>query len=288
MGDEPSNKKLKVSSNNFKHYFKNQKKKYCLEIGSRGFLATCNFKTKECIRECYNILNHYADELYGTEDGVKLNEDEQSEKIGDDIADCLQKEISVTKDKDQQQKRCRFQAVDTGASNCIFIRTTVANPIELGAHIAMDLKEKGAQKCRFLQRLVPIEIVCRANLKDILSAAGKLFDKYFLKESCTFAISFNRRFNNSIDRDETIRELAVLIQSKNAKNQVDLKFALKTVIVEIIKGLCCLSVIENYYKLRKYNLIELTKLSENVNSEEHTSIDSNNIKESTNESVSTV
>jgi len=36
-----------------------------LEPGMKGFLITCNNREKEAVREAYNILNEYADELYG-------------------------------------------------------------------------------------------------------------------------------------------------------------------------------------------------------------------------------
>ena len=32
-----------------------------------GFLATCNNREKECVQEAYNILNEYADQIYGKE-----------------------------------------------------------------------------------------------------------------------------------------------------------------------------------------------------------------------------
>lgn len=35
--------------------------------GLKGFLCTCNGYEKDCIRESYNLLNEYADKLYGEE-----------------------------------------------------------------------------------------------------------------------------------------------------------------------------------------------------------------------------
>ena len=36
--------------------------------GLKGFLLFCNNKERETIREAYNILNEYADQMYGQED----------------------------------------------------------------------------------------------------------------------------------------------------------------------------------------------------------------------------
>ena len=38
--------------------------------GLKGFLLFCNNKERETIREAYNILNEYADQMYGQEDVV--------------------------------------------------------------------------------------------------------------------------------------------------------------------------------------------------------------------------
>lgn len=43
-----------------------------LDTGMKGFLVTCNKYEKESVREMYNLLNEYADELYGPEVGFAL------------------------------------------------------------------------------------------------------------------------------------------------------------------------------------------------------------------------
>lgn len=247
---------------NKKKFYQPSKKQY-LEVGHKGFLATCNFNEKDCVRECYNILNQYADELYGEEsfEELKANdqvqEDAKSEQPeSDDIADALQKQIDATQQKAKQTKR-RFQVVDTGATNCVFIKTTLADPTAMTKHIVKDIAETKKQKTRYLLRLLPVEIVCKANNKDIVDSAGQLCDKYFLNEPTTFSIVFNKRFNNDISRDTLIKELADIIHAKNVKHKVDLKYAKKSLIVEVIKGLCCLAVAEDYMGMKKYNLVEL-------------------------------
>ncbi|XP_055843640.1 THUMP domain-containing protein 1 homolog [Episyrphus balteatus] len=254
MTESANNKK----PNNRGNWYKSSKRQ-TLEIGHRGFLATCNFREKDCIRECYNLLNQYANELYGpiaNKDDVKEKKPEPEEET--DIADDLQKEIDAAKAAAKPGGNlCRFNSIDTGAKNCIFIKTILPNPVELGTKIIKDIAETKMQKTRYLLRLTPIEVVCQANVNEITKAAGALFDKHFLKEAKTFAIVFNRRFNNDIKRDEIIKILADLVFDKNMNNKVDLKNAELAVIVEIIKGKCCLSVVEGYFKYKKYNLIEL-------------------------------
>lgn len=46
-----------------------------LEVGMQGILITCNMNERKCTAEAFNLLNEYADELYGPEkvSGGKIN-----------------------------------------------------------------------------------------------------------------------------------------------------------------------------------------------------------------------
>lgn len=38
-----------------------------LEVGMEGILITCNMNERKCTAEAFNLLNEYADKLYGPE-----------------------------------------------------------------------------------------------------------------------------------------------------------------------------------------------------------------------------
>ena len=57
------------------------RKDIMLSVGMKGILLTCNHGVKPCIREAYNLLNEYADQLYGPE---KDEEDEEKETVSDE------------------------------------------------------------------------------------------------------------------------------------------------------------------------------------------------------------
>ncbi|XP_026465358.1 THUMP domain-containing protein 1 homolog [Ctenocephalides felis] len=238
-----------------RYYSKGNKAKHFIQPGLKGFMITCNFREKDCIREAYNILNQYVDK-----DDVCTHSDEEGQGDVNDISDQLTKAIDSAKTNIQvADKKKRFQVVETGASNCLFISTTLDNPVPFAMKIIQDIANTKRQETRYLLRLVPIEKVCRANISDITNTAGALFDQYFLKEPTTFAIVFNRRYNNSVNREDVIKTLADLIGQKNVLNKADLKSAKLCVIVEIIKGLCLLSVVPDYFQLKKFNLLELSQ-----------------------------
>ncbi|XP_030371999.1 THUMP domain-containing protein 1 homolog [Scaptodrosophila lebanonensis] len=270
---EPNNKKARMTNHskfkqNKKKYF--QSKKQVLQVGQRGFLATCNINEKACVRECYNLLNHYADILYGPE-GQEKGPEQKKESSEENAAatkpdaesDSDDLEAAAAKCREVQvQKKLRFQNVDTGTTNCVFIRTLLEDPVELGKHIVDDITATRKSMSRFVLRLVPIEAVCKAYVQDIVNAAGPLFDKHFLKEPTSYGIIFNHRYNQQLKRDEVITQLANLVHSKNIGNKVDLQNAKKSIIVEVLRGWCLISVIDNYLECKKFNLAELANPTE--------------------------
>lgn len=260
MGDTRKKKKF---------YFRKRRNKYFLEPGFKGFFCTCNFREKDCVKEVYNLLNEYAGKLYPdlgseqivvqppTDEGTQTGSETEEES---DIGDMLRREVDIIKKEAQKSlKNKRFQVVETGASNCIFVKTNLPSPEELTTAIIKDLFNTRMQKTRHVLRLLPIMATCKANLPDIMECAGKLFDNFFLKTPSTFAVIFNKRFNSSVSRDLIIKELAEMIVMKNGDNKADLKNPRLCIIVEIIKGICLLSVVDNYFTYKKYNLNELCK-----------------------------
>lgn len=56
--------------------------------------------------------------------------------------------------------------------------------------------------------------------------------------------------------------MAEIINKKNPGNKVDLKNPELAVIIEMIRGVCLMSVAPNYYKFKKYNLLEICNVKE--------------------------
>lgn len=224
-----------------------------LEPGIKGFLVTCNFKERDSIRECYGLLNEYYKKSLKE---PEVKEEEKPDDDDDDITSQIQNQIEKT-NKQLKERILLFQSIDTGVQNCLFIKTSIEDPIALGSTIMRDLAETKIKRTKVTLRLLPIQSVCKSKMEDIIDAAGLLFDQYFLKEPVTFSINYNKRFNNDIKRDEVIKELADIVSMKNPLHKVNLKEPQLSIIVEVIKGCCLLSVIPDYLKLKKYNVNEL-------------------------------
>ncbi|KAF7417434.1 hypothetical protein HZH68_000087 [Vespula germanica] len=270
-----------------KYYFpnkeSNQKKRrhLTLETGMTGFLCTCNFREKDCVRDAYKLLNEFADEIYGLnndkisticakEESV-VNEiqspenEQQNNSDEEDISTALSKEINQLKAESEKPIASRrFQVVYTGVKNVVFIKSTLSNPLELVSHIIKELDRTKQQRSRFLLRLLPIEVVCKAYMNDIKSTASVILEKYFSQEPKTYSIVFNRHSNDSIHREEIINDLAEIIKKKNPGNRANLKNPELAVVVEVIRGTCLISVAPDYYKYRKYNLLEICAVKQNM------------------------
>ncbi|XP_011873543.1 PREDICTED: THUMP domain-containing protein 1 homolog [Vollenhovia emeryi] len=255
-----------------------KRKQFVLESGMTGFLCTCNFHERGCITDAYNLLNLFADEKSAsdinmksetssaTNTAVEKKADKSLEDADDDedISTALEKEINELRtEREMPLPSRRFQVVDTGVKNMIFIASTLPNPLELVTKIVSKLDTTKEQCTRYLLRLLPIEVVCKAYMDTIKAKASELFERYFAQEPKTFSIVFNRRSNNSIKRNEIIEDLAEIIMKKNPGNKADLKNPDIAVIVEVIRGICLLSIAPNYYKFKKYNLLEICNSTRN-------------------------
>ncbi|KAK4877616.1 hypothetical protein RN001_010122 [Aquatica leii] len=235
-------------------YHTQKRKKYVLEPGLKGFFCSCNVREKDCVKESYNVLNEYADELYGAENKEITNSAD---------ADDLYEEIQAIKSAGSIR---RFQVVDSGAKNIVFIRTTLEDPVNLAKAIVNDVFSKKEQKTRYLIRLVPIEATCKAYLDDIKKSFESLIEKYFSNPT-TFSIVYNHRNNNNLLKDEVISTIADMVIKKNPEHKVDLTGAQVSVVIEIIRGNALIGIVPDYIKYKKYNL---HALCENTNVEKPT------------------
>lgn len=232
-------------------------KRYTLGCDERGFLASCNGHEKECVKECYNILNKYMNQLYG----VESNGFNSLPNIGTDTAIPLEKEIANLKAKfGTWPSNKLFQVVESGAKNFLFIKTTIEDPVKLATAIVKDISENRQLQARHLIRLIPIEITCKAYIDNIKRACERLLDAHF--KSCTksFSIAYHHRNStNNLTRDIVISEIAKLVNSCGKGHTVDLDNADITIVVEVIRSIALLAAIPAYLEYKKFNLHAICK-----------------------------
>nr|XP_022908817.1 THUMP domain-containing protein 1 [Onthophagus taurus] len=251
-------KRAKYTSNNY-----SSKSGSNLEPGMKGFLCTFNNREKECIREAYNVLNKYADELYGPE---TLECDLNPEQSESNIEDDLEKELKELKAKNVKKKR--FQVVKSGAKNVLFVRTTIEDPVTLATLIMNELKNSKSPQTRFLYRLIPIQVTCKAYIDDIKNVLKEsILGNHFKDNDKSFSIVYNHRNNNHLERDTVIKSVADLIEEIPGKHPVNLNNPDVSIVIEIIKNVALLAIVHNYVDMKKFNLLAYSSNEANLNDE---------------------
>lgn len=255
-----ANDARKRSRKRYGHHNKRWKGSRELEVGMQGILITCNMNERKCTAEAFNLLNEYADELYGPEklqdcNGSSSEEEEEDE----DVEAALKKEVAQLQSSGAKQER-RFQALESGANNVIFIKTHNLESDKLVHHILTDLHTTKKKKSRVILRMLPVTGTCKAFQEDMLKYLTTFLEPWFKTPNCgTYQIAFKARNSSHNKRDEIIKSIAGLVGKLNPKNKVDLTNPELTVIVEVIKAVCCVSVVKDYTLYRKYNVQEVVK-----------------------------
>ena len=259
-----------------KRYYANAAKKaklakYRMVPGAKGFLLFCNHHEKETVREGYRILNQFADEIYGKEEAPmkqpntdKKDEVPSEDEDDDDVDAALEKEkLALDEVAAKEGVERRFQVVDSGVQNLVFIRTTVESPVELAESIMKEVQKSGTQISRYLLRLVPVEVTCKAFSENVEEAAKPLISKRFHdKGEVSYCIQFKSRLNGSLGREEAYKTIGKMVKEANPQCKVEFKNPEYVILVEVMKSFCCISILSNYFDFKKYNLLELANVKQ--------------------------
>ncbi|KAL4834053.1 hypothetical protein H8958_016239, partial [Nasalis larvatus] len=209
-------------------------------------LITCNMNQRVCVEEAYILLNEYGDDRYGLE---KFTDKDQkppgSEAEDDDVEATLKKEVGDIKASTEMSLR-RFQLVESGANNIVFIRTLGIEPDKLVHNILQDVYK--TKKTQVILRMLPISCTCKAFLEDM-----KKYAETFLEPCEITNPPEGTNSGHSHKNREVIKELGGIVCTLNSENKLDLTNPQYLVVVEIIKAVCCLSVVKDYMLFRKYN-----------------------------------
>lgn len=259
-----------------------------LEVGMQGVLITCNMNERKCTSEAYNLLSEYADELYGPEKLHSTEGSSEEEDEEEDVEAALKKEVEQLKGSAQTKQQRRFQALESGANNVIFIRTHNLESDKLVHHILSDLHTTKKKKSRVILRMLPVTGTCKAFQEDMLKFLSSFLEPWFkTPNAASYQIVFKARNSSHNKRDDIIKAIAGLVGKLNPKNKVDLTNPELTIIVEVIKAVCCVSVVRDYTLFRKYNVQEVAKeeTAKPEERKEETSKEAEETKEETNKDI---
>ncbi|CAN8256528.1 unnamed protein product [Cochlearia groenlandica] len=187
------------------------------------------------------------------EEAAKVNEN--AEKSIDKLIDAELKELG------DKSKR-RFMKLDPGCNGLVFIqmkrRDGDPSPKDIAQHALTSAAETKKHMSRFILRFLPIEVSCYPSEEEISRAIKPLVEQYFPIETDKprkFAVLYGARANTGLDRMKIINTVA---KSIPAPHKVDLSNPEMSIVVEIVKTVCLIGVVEKYKELAKYNLRQLT------------------------------
>ncbi|KAJ1563006.1 THUMP domain-containing protein 1 [Cladochytrium tenue] len=188
----------------------------------------------------------YADKIYGEQRGTTSDAED-----GDGIEAGLAKELESLRQAEPEARR--FVWLDVGLDCIVFIKTGPGiDPVELVMHIMRDLDESKKKKTRQVTRLVPVQESTSAHTENVVAMARRVLPSQFSSNKpVKYAIVFNRRCNDQVDREVVISKLADCI---GAPHTVDLKAPDRVILVEVLKSICGISVVDDYHRYHKLNL----------------------------------
>ncbi|TFK18379.1 hypothetical protein FA15DRAFT_675319 [Coprinopsis marcescibilis] len=260
---------LKRKPDNNNHERAQKKKR--LEGGSRRFIdgpgvwITCvKGKERQTVGEIYDLFDSVASEIWPVEGE---DEDGAAGSDGEELSLEAQiaKEVSEIKKPRSEQ---RFANCLTDTQCVVFMSCKPpVDPVELVMKYIQNIQETGVTRTRHTQRLVPVSDTCTATIPDIKALCLKLFEKFFSKEKDTkfkYKIELRIRNHTTLTRPIVIQHIASWVPEGHT---VSLDNPDIFILVEIFKSICGVSIVRDYYKLSKFNVLEVANATRKQQSE---------------------
>jgi len=227
-----------------------------LKAGMKGYLITCNGdNAHRAVKEAYRILNEYADIKYGPEFPEK--DGDSCEEEGN-LEDALKKEVSDIKDANKPGAVRRFQSCTTKGKSVVFIKAGVEDHDQLLHDIFTDLLLKQIRKTQICLRFYPVVATCQAKSETIIDCVKKCVGPVMVDQDIEnvieFCITFKSRLNGDVKRDDVLLPLVEYIYSSETKHVTNYKTPQLVISIDIIGGTCCISLLRNFFKFKKYNI----------------------------------
>jgi len=242
-----------------------------IQIGQHGIFVTfCSTKESFVRNEIYNLLNRFADQLFGAE----FSDEKQLDTTDlNDLDSALEDE--KTKLKNSNKKIRRFQIVKSGTKHSFFVTTTLPltslnKLIELIFHTSIESKE---QHSRYIERLLPISFICKAYDDDLrrliiknefLEQILSLIDENDASMNTIWFDVQAKKSNNTQLKSSQLEEIIIndLIsrKSEDLNGKIfkrDYKKPLIHILIHVIKNVILISIVRNYEIYKKYNLASI-------------------------------
>lgn len=222
--------------------------------GQRGFLITSVDEVKSYL-EMRNVLEQYYHELYDTHDKKE----------------SLEKDLTTEDELESELKHLRitrpFKQIRTHCKNSIFLNIVTnfehVDPVLIIDRFFDEMAEKQTIRTCNTFKVLPILDTFKNNVASAKEAITKLLDERFQgQEAKNYFIEFQTRGNyklESEDKQRMIEGVAEAVAQSRPNWQVNRENVHYMIVLVALKNICCLSVVQNYFKRSKYNVIGFCK-----------------------------
>ncbi|GMS79670.1 hypothetical protein PENTCL1PPCAC_1845, partial [Pristionchus entomophagus] len=247
-----------------KHAWNHHTKVKSVEAGLSGLFFTCDGHEKEALNEAYNLIDQLIEELdvpSTTEAGDsqverKKQEEESDVDPDEDIADTIKRQCNEHKEAARDKKKKRLHQRPTGVKNCLFVTVKDADILVLCDKM-IEVAQASA-RCRYLQRVLPVEETANAGLDDMNKMILKLVQRHLVKDGegrvPTYALEYKARNNDSIKRNSVLEMLDDAVRMVAPGAKVDLKDPEITIFIQVVRTSILGGVARKFNSRRKYSM----------------------------------
>jgi len=221
-------------------------------------------KEKQTVGELYDLFESLAEQIWPTDVEHNFEKDAFGSK---DIADSGDSEFDLEAQVAREiagmkrpRKDGRFANCRTDTPCVVFISCKPpVDPVQLVLRHVENVENTGVLHTRYTMRLLPVSGTCTANIPEIQALCQRIFGSFFTDRDnreprYTYKIELRVRNHNSLSRPKIIQEIARCIP---AQHTVDLENPDIFVLVEVFKSVCGISVVRDYYRRLKFNVMEI-------------------------------
>lgn len=253
-----------------------------MPVGSRGVLVSCVVgKERLAGQEAVAVLSEAYDSMTATKTQCSTEKEHATEEDGDsrqpaDIGAALAAEVADLKDHSRQP----FFYTTLGCPAIVYVECRYQEgplPSQLVEWACSEAQRTKQNKTRLCHRFYPIDVTCPACTDTMQTIALKIASEHFPDDSGAEKITFSVDYEKRAHPSELSREVVIDMFAKAVKqppHKVDLTDPQKTILVNVMKDSCGISVARNYRKLAKFNLTALaTEDQEDVEKVKQTVVD---------------
>lgn len=239
-------------------------------IDGPGVWVTCvKGKEKQTVGELYDLFESLASEMW-PDDSTKIQKDGDELSGDDDDDDDIEKQIAKeVASMKRPRKEQRFANCLTNTPCVVFISCKPpVDPVQLIVRHVQNVVDTGVTQTRYSQRLTPVSGTCVANISEIQSLCHRVVRPFFEADPekiYSYKIEARIRNHNTLSRTTLIQEIAKCVP---AQHKVDLDDAEAFILVEVFKSVCGISVVKDYYKLQKFNVMEIANSKQQESTDE--------------------